>query len=142
MSEVHKGERMYQQVTVVGRLGRDPELKYTPEGVPVASFSVACDRKRGGADGEQVDETLWVQVSAWRRLAETCSQYLHKGSAVLVVGELKPDPQTGGPRVWTGRDGQPRASFEVTAGVVRFLPGGGDGASAEQAQPEQDEIPF
>ena len=132
---------MYQKVIIVGNLGRDPELRYTPQGVPVVNFSVATNRRWTSADGSPGEETAWFRVTAWRRTAETCAQYLTKGRQVLVEGRLNPDPQTGGPRVWTGNDGASRASYEVTALAVRFL--GGRGVPSEQAGPiEEEEIPF
>jgi single-strand DNA-binding protein len=112
---------MYQSITIVGNLGKDPEMRYTPSGQAVTSFTVATNRKYTGANGETVKETVWFRVSAWGKLGEVANQYLHKGSKVLVEGRLTADPATGGPRVWTGQDGSMRASFEISAGVVRFL---------------------
>jgi single-strand DNA-binding protein len=111
---------MYQRIVLVGNLGRDPEMRYTPNGTPVTSFSVATNRKYTGSDGQLKDETLWFRISVWGKQAETCNQYLTKGQKVLVEGSLSGD-ETGGPRVWTGQDGKPRASFEVRAQTVRFL---------------------
>ena len=140
---------MYHTVIVAGHLGRDPELRYTGDGTPVASFSVATSRRFSRQDGTSRDETVWFRVTVWRRQAEVCNQYLQKGRQVLVEGELKPDPETGGPRVWQGNDGTSRASYEITARTVRFLGGRGDAAPAEdaggslQAPPaDEDEIPF
>jgi single-strand DNA-binding protein len=141
-------ERMYQKVTIVGNLGNDPEMRYTPSGVPVTRFSVATNRRWTTAEGEQGEETAWFRVSAWRRLAETCNQYLSKGRQVLVEGRLVPDSETGGPRVWTGNDGVARASYELNALNVKFL---GTKAEREEALPpempqpseeSEDEIPF
>lgn len=126
---------MYQKVTIVGNLGRDPEMRYTPSGVPVTHFSVATNRRWTSADGTPGEETAWFRVSAWSRLAETCNQYLSKGRQVLVEGRLVPDPDTGGPRVWTGNDGVARASFEVRALTVKFL--GGRGEREEQPLPPE-----
>ena len=106
---------MYQQITLVGNLGRDPEMRYTPSGVAVTSFSVAVNRSWTGQDGQRQDRTTWFRISAWRRLAETCNQYLTKGQRVLVVGELEE------PNTWTDREGNTRASLEVTARTVRFM---------------------
>ncbi len=106
---------MYQQITLVGNLGRDPEMRYTPSGVAVTSFSVAVNRSWTGQDGQRQDKTTWFRISAWRRLAETCSQYLTKGQRVLVVGEVEE------PNTWTDREGNTRASLDVTAQTVRFL---------------------
>ena len=82
---------MYQQITLIGNLGRDPEMRYTPTGLPVTSFTMAVSRNWVGQDGQRQEKTIWFRVTAWRKLAETASQYLRKGSKVLVVGELE-DP--------------------------------------------------
>ncbi|GAB4537738.1 MAG: single-stranded DNA-binding protein [Anaerolineae bacterium] len=139
---------MYHKVIIVGNLGNDPEMRYTPDGTPVTHFSVATNYRRNRPDGTPYEETTWFRVTAWRQLAETCNQYLSKGRQVLVEGRLKPD-ENGGPRIWTGNDGQPRASFEVTALTVKFLGGRGEGADSsisfqEPPPPElgEDEIPF
>ena len=140
---------MYHKIIIAGNLGGDPEMRYTPDGTPVTNFSVATNRRRSNPDGTQNEETVWFRVTAWRQLAELCNQYLSKGRQVLVEGRMSPDRDTGGPRVWTGNDGQPRASFEVTALTVRFLGGRGEGvdttvSSQEPPPPEmgEDEIPF
>jgi single-strand DNA-binding protein len=132
---------MYQQLTIVGNLGGDPTMKFLPNGTPVTNFSVATNRRWTGSDGQQQEETTWFRVSAFGRLAETCNEYLSTGRQVLVVGRLRPDDD-GGPRVWEGNDGQPRASFEVTAQTVQFL-GGQSGPQRPQKQAEEDEsVPF
>jgi single-strand DNA-binding protein len=139
---------MYQKVIIVGYLGRDPEMRYTSDGTPVTNFSVATNRKWTNADGSQGEETAWFRVTAWRRLAETCNQYLQKGRQVLVEGQLKPDPATGAPRIWTGNDGVARAQYELRAFTVQFLGGRGAAPPSEapgtpEAPPEEgEEIPF
>jgi single-strand DNA-binding protein len=139
---------MYQKLFIVGNLGRDPELRYTPDGTPVCDFSVAANRRWTNADGSPGEETVWFRVTAWRRLAETCGQYLRKGRQVMIEGRLQADPDTGGPRVWTGNDGAARASFEVTAATVKFLGGRGEeaaeaGAPADEPPaPAEEDIPF
>ena len=140
---------MYQKVIIAGNLGSDPEMRYMSDGTAVTNFSVATNRRwTNKASGEQNEETIWFRVSVWGRQAETTNEYLSKGRQVLVEGRMKPDPQTGGPRIWTGQDGAPRASFEITADTVRFIggrEGGGiaadDSGGAAPAQ-EEDEIPF
>lgn len=112
---------MFQQITIVGNLGRDPEMRYTPSGVPVASFSVATSRKFQGADGQWQEKTVWFRVTAWRKTAETVSQYLTKGSKVLIIGELEE------PRTWVDKDGNTQASLDVTAQTIRFLSARGEG---------------
>ncbi|MFB0547157.1 MAG: single-stranded DNA-binding protein [Anaerolineae bacterium] len=139
---------MYQKVIIIGNLGRDPEMRYTPDGKPVTQLSVATNRKwTDQSSGESREETIWWRVSVWGKQAETCNQYLVKGQQVLVEGRMRPDPQTGGPRIWTRSDGTPGASFELTARTVRFLakPRGAveEGPPYEEAPPvEEEEIPF
>ena len=140
---------MFQQLTIVGYLGNDPDMRFTPSGQAVTSFSVATSRKYTNNSGQQVDETIWFRISVWGAQAESCNQYLAKGRPVLVVGRLRPDPQTGNPRVYTRQDGSTGASFEVNAITVQFLPSGGKGASSyvedfgdEEGGAEKDEIPF
>ncbi|NLE43903.1 MAG: single-stranded DNA-binding protein [Chloroflexi bacterium] len=140
---------MYQKLIIIGNLGRDPEMRFTPDGTPVTTFPVASNRQWSNPDGSRGEETTWFRVTAWRRLAETCNQYLKKGRSVLVEGQLRPDPATGGPRVWTGNDGLPRAQYEITALTVKFLGGRGEGAPSdapggfeEPPAEDTDEIPF
>jgi single-strand DNA-binding protein len=140
---------MYQKIIIAGYLGRDPEMRYTPSGNAVTNFSVATNRKWTNQDGSPGEETIWFRVSAWGKLAETCNQYLSKGRPVLIEGRMNPDPQTGGPRIWTGNDGQPRASYEMTALTMRFLGRGdqaGVGPPLDTEEPpgmvEADDIPF
>ncbi|MDO9130591.1 MAG: single-stranded DNA-binding protein [Anaerolineales bacterium] len=139
---------MYQTTIIVGNLGRDPEMRYTPSGQAVTSFSVATNRQYTNNAGETVKETIWFRVSAWGKRAESCNQYLKKGSKVLVEGRLTADPATGGPRIWTGQDGSARASFEVSAQTVTFLSSRGEGEApiadegAGFAVAEEPDIPF
>ena len=119
---------MYQKVIIAGYLGRDPEMRYTPSGQAVTNLSVATSRRWSDRDGNSQEETIWWRVAVWGKMAETCNQYLFKGRPVLIEGRVRPDPVTGGPRIWTDKDGQPRASYEVNAISVRFLGGNGGGA--------------
>jgi single-strand DNA-binding protein len=123
---------MYQRLVLVGNLGRDPEMRYTPNGTAVTSFSVATSRKYTTADGQQKEETAWFRISVFGKQAEACNQYLAKGRKVLVEGALVPD-ENGGPRIWTGQDGKAHASFEVRASTVRFLDPKRDSAAAPEA---------
>lgn len=129
---------MYQRLVIVGRLGRDPEQGFTSDGTPVTSFSVATDRRWTDASGQQQERTVWFRVTAWRRLAETCAEYLSKGRLVLVEGELTE------PRPYEGRDGEWRASLDVTANSVKFLGGGpqAEGERDEVRPLDDDELPF
>ena len=139
---------MYQKIVIVGNLGRDPEMRYTPSGQAVTNFSVATNLRYTSSAGEKVDETIWFRVSAWGRLAETCNQYLKKGRKVLVEGRLTADNATGGPRIWTDNAGQPRASFEISAITVQFLSGRGEEDGFQQAgdfagpHHAEEDIPF
>ena len=110
---------MYNKLILVGRLGSDPVMRFTPSGQAVTSFSVATD-KQYTQDGQTVKDTTWFRVTAWGKLGETCNKYLQKGKLVLVEGRLTPD-KDGGPRIWTDNEKQPRASYEVTAEAVKFL---------------------
>ena len=136
---------MYQKVTVIGNLGGDPEMRYTPSGTAVTNFNMATNRKWTNQDGSSGEETIWFRVAAWGKLGEVCNQYLSKGRQVYVEGRMTPDKATGGPRVWTGQDGQPRASYEITATEVKFLSGvggGGEAGAPEAPGMTEDEIPF
>lgn len=139
---------MYHTIIVVGHLGRDPEMRYTPSGQAVTNFSVATSRQYKGSDGNQVKETTWFRISAWGKQAETCNQYLHKGSKVLVEGRLIPDLDTGGPKTFTRQDGTTGAAFEVSASTVRFLSSRGEDGDGDEdyggggGGAGKDEIPF
>ncbi len=139
---------MYHTIIIVGNLGRDPEMRFTPGGQAVTNFSVATSRQYTGNDGQLVKETIWFRVSTWGKLAETCNQYLRKGRKVLVEGRLVPDKDSGGPRIWTKQDGTAAASFEVSASTVRFLSARGeddDGTAINDVASHSDDagdIPF
>lgn len=127
---------MYHKIIAVGRAGRDAEMRYTPDGTAVASFSMATNRKWNRHDGSQGEETIWFKITAWRGLADICHKYVHKGKEVLVEGRLKPD-ESGNPRVWTGNDGVSHASYEITAETIKLL--GGRDSQSEQGEQEQGE---
>ena len=141
---------MYQQITIVGYLGGDPEMRYTPSGVPVTNFNVATSRRWTNQDGTPGKETTWFRVTTWGKQAETCNQYLSKGRLVLVEGRVGGDrlSQEDGstqivPHAWVGQDGEPRAQFGITARVVSFL---GERETAAPGGPagemEPEDIPF
>ena len=111
------------KIIVIGNLGRDPEMRYTPSGQTVTSFSVASNR-RYTTNGEQREETEWFNVSAWGRLAETCNQYLTKGQQVYVEGQLRS-------RTYQANDGQTRFSNDIFLTDVQFL--GNRGGGGDQA---------
>ena len=141
---------MYQKITIVGNLGRDPEMRYMGDGTAVTNFSVATSRRWTNQAGEPVDETTWFRVSVWGRQAETTNQYLAKGRKVLVEGRLVPDRETGGPKLFTRQDGSVGSSFEIRALEVKFLSGrdemAGNGerdvSSIGGENVSEDDIPF
>ena len=121
---------MYQKLIIVGNCGADPSMKYSVDGKPNTTFSVATSRKAGDKD-----ETTWFRVSVWGNQAEPCNQYLRKGSKVLVEGALRADG-AGNPRVYERKDGLGwAASFEVVASSVKFLSGKDEPAV-------NDDVPF
>ena len=125
---------MLNLMIAIGRLGADPTMRYTPNGHAVTSFSVATNRSYTNGDGEKKTETEWVQVVAWRQLAEICNQYLAKGRLVAVVGRL----QT---RTWEDEAGAKHYRTEIVAQTVRILdkkPGNGEGAAAEVLEEGED----
>ena len=109
---------MYQQITIIGNLGRDPESKQAKNGKQYAQLSVAASRSLG--QGQK--ETIWFSVTAWEKTAQYLCNYAQKGTLVMVTGRLNPDP-TGCPRIWTDQSGNARAAFEVTASEVKILNG-------------------
>ncbi len=140
---------MYHTMIIVGNVGKDPEMRYTPSGQAVTSFSVATNRKYTAGNGEQVSETIWFRISTWGKTAEICNQYIKKGSKVLIEGRLTPDKTTGGPRIWSRQDGTAGATFEVTATTVRFLGSRDENDGSMNAPqdssgelPPEDDIPF
>ena len=131
---------MYQKTIIVGNLGRDPEMRYTPSGKAVTNFTVAVNRKWTNQSGEQQEKTTWFRVAAWDKLGEMCNQYLSKGRLVLVEGEVEA-------KAWTSQEGEARASLELSARNVRFLGGGQassyEGGAASGGSPAgEDDIPF
>ncbi len=146
---------MYQRLVLVGNLGRDPEMRYSPNGTAVTNMSVATSRKWTDAQGQLKEETAWFRVSVFGKQAETCNQYLAKGRKVLVEGDLVIDEKTGGPRVYQRKDGSYGASFEVRATTVRFLSPKGEGGDnsgggmasvspipSEGGSMSEEELPF
>jgi single-strand DNA-binding protein len=116
---------MYHTIVLVGRLGREPELRTTPDGKAVCNLNIATDDGFGDKK-----KTVWFRVTVWDKQAENVNQYLHKGSQVLVEGRLNAG-DNGTPRVYERQDGTHGASYEVTAQTVRFL-----GGKTEQAETE------
>lgn len=126
---------MFQEITIVGNVGGDPEMRYTPDGTPVTSFSVATSRKFKNGQGVMVEQTTWHRVACWRKLAEVCAEHVKRGNRVLVTGTVEA-------RAWLdGRSGEPRASLEVNAGTVRFLGGPDERNRATGVPPTADKQP-
>ena len=123
----------YLRLIVVGNLGRDPEMRYMPDGTPVTNISVATTRKWNNPDGSKGEETTWIRVTLWHKNAENAAQYLKKGSKVLVEGRLNPDKTTGGPKIWTKQDGSAGASYEMTADRIVYLSSKTEGTGAASA---------
>jgi len=154
---------MFHRVTLIGHVGQDPQMRYTPDGTPVTNISVATKTQLGketnpqcpagwkeSYNGRYWEMTTWWRVTFWRKQAETVNNIVTKGMLVFVEGEIKGEAANGqqNPRVWTGNDGVAKASFELTARNIKFLTSraeGGAEAPAGDAPPggfEEDEIPF
>lgn len=126
---------MINNCMFIGRLGRDPESRFTQSGKTVVNFSIACSEKRGGEE-----YTEWVNIVVWDKLGEICAQYLQKGSLVYISGRM----QT---RKWQDQSGTDRYTTEIVAREMKMLGGKSDGKQAQQWNPQQppmdsDEIPF
>lgn len=143
----------FNKIIIVGNLGRDPELRYTPQGTPVCQFSVATNERRKDKTGEWQDQTTWFRVSLWGRQAETASQYLTKGRQVYIEGRLRVEE-------FIDREGRTRYTLEVNGTDMHFIGGArpddglvdrpiavGAGAGAgvgAEAAPDipEDDVPF
>jgi single-strand DNA-binding protein len=127
------------KVMLIGNVGTDPEMRFTPSGNPVTSFRLATSRVYTTSDGERKQETEWFTVVAWRKLAESCNQFLTKGQRVYVEGNIRT-------RNWEGRDGQKRTAVEVIANRVLFLdrqavaPLPSEELPTEPVEPVEDEV--
>jgi len=144
---------MFNKVFLIGRLGQDPEMRYTPSGTAVTSFTLATDRKFRDKDGNLQEETTWHDIVCWGKTAEFVAEYIHKGRLVFIEGELRRE-------TWDDRNGQKRVSVKINAKNVQALewgdrgskpsPGGG-GGSRKPTPPEpppsdfgetEDDVPF
>lgn len=129
------------KLLLIGRVGGDPEMRFTPDGVAVTTFSLAANRNSRQQDGSYKEETEWFRVSAWRKLAETCNQFLTKGKLIYVEGSLRT-------RTYDAKDGQKRVSLDVTAEKVLFLDKQGgvqlppEEGRAIEGDIEPDDMPF
>jgi len=123
------------KIMLIGNVGSDPEMRYTPNGKAVTSFRMATNYRYSGPDGERREETEWFRVSVWGRQAESCNQFLSKGRRVYVEGRLRS-------RNWEGQDGQTRTSLEVSANRVIFLDRAGPVSLSEEGEIEPEDLPF
>ena len=125
------------KVILVGNVGRDPEIRYTQSGTPVANFSLATTDRFKNRSGENEERTEWHRIVAWARLAEICGEYLHKGRQVYIEGRL----QT---RDWEDRDGNKRYTTEIVAQNMQMLGRRGDfvegGGSPGGSAPDRDSV--
>ena len=112
----------FNKIIIIGNLGRDPELRYTPQGAAVCSFSMATNEKRRDKSGEMQDTTTWFKVTLWRERAETAAKYLTKGSPVYIEGRLRIEE-------WTDRDNNNRYTLDVQATDMQFIGSRADGTS-------------
>jgi len=119
------------KILVIGNVGSDPEMRYTPNGTAVTSFSLATNRVYTTASGERREETEWFTVNAWGREAENSNQYVTKGMKIYAEGRLKTD-------TWTGNDGQNRFRLQINADRILFLDRSGE---FSQAKPEENAQP-
>lgn len=128
---------MLNKVMLIGRLGKDPEMRYTASGDPVASFSVAVEEKWKNKDGEKMERVTWVDVVAWKKLATISGEYLQKGSKVYIEGKLQK-------REWEAEGGGKRSKMEVIAGSILFLDTNKNGSREEREENPfgGDETPF
>lgn len=128
--------RGLNKIMIIGRLGRDPEMRYTPSGKPVTSFTVATSRTWNTSEGERRVETEWFNVVAWGNLAEICKQHLSKGQQVYIEGRL----QT---RNWDDSEGTKHTSIEIVANEMIMLSERRESeGSSESESVEEDEFPF
>lgn len=126
--------RGLNRIQLIGHLGRDAEMRYTPSGAPVTEFSLAVNRRRRGQDGQWIEETDWFRVICWNRLAEFADQYLKRGMRVYVDGRLQI-------RRFTGNDGVERTAVEVIANDIIMLSARPEEqAGAEAPEPEEPEL--
>lgn len=120
---------MYQKTIIIGRLTRDPEMRYMTDGTAITNMSVAVDDRKKDASGGYTKHTTWFKVSAWGKQGENAHQYLSKGKLVYVEGTLKSDA-SGNPATFTKNDGSTGASYELTAREIKYLsPAGENGGS-------------
>lgn len=125
---------MYQQITIVGNVGKDPEMKYTPQGIAVCNFNVAVNKTIGKGDDKK-EEVTWFRVTVWRERAEIAAQYVRKGMKILVIGEVKA-------RAYLDKSGAAQATLELTASDFKFLSSRAETEGAKPTSPDEtDDLP-
>jgi len=107
---------MYNKATLIGRVGRDPRMKYIADGTAAATFSMATDESYKDKSGQKVQNTTWHNIVAWKKLAEICTQYLHKGSLIFIEGKIQN-------RSYDGKDGVKKYTSEIVASTMKMLGG-------------------
>lgn len=132
---------MYQQTTIIGNVGSEPQMRYLPDGTAVTNFSVAANKNWKDSNGVDHQVTTWFRVSTWGKQAEVMNQHLQSGALIMVTGELQPDTATGGPRTYVRKDGTVAASYELRANQVKFLSSKPLNGNAT-AEGESDDVPY
>jgi single-strand DNA-binding protein len=133
---------MYNQIVLIGNLGNDPELREVAGGIPLATFRMAVNRQWTTAEGQTQEKTNWFNITAWRRQAEFVKQYFAKGRPIMIVGEIS------GSRTYTDREGNMRATIDVTAHEIRFVEGrrddyeGAKTVNGERPETAEHKVPF
>ena len=125
----------FNKIILVGNLGRDPELRYTPQGVAVCDFSIATNERKRDKSGEFQEVATWFRVTLWRQQAENAAKYLSKGRQVYIEGRLSLEE-------WTDRDGNTRQTLQVQGTDMQFLGGRGDGGGQESGAGSSGEAEF
>lgn len=130
---------MAAKLIIVGNVGQDPEMRYTPTGDAVVNFSIATNRQWNDSEGNKKKETTWFRISFWRGAAETINQYVRKGTPLYIEGRLRAEPE-----VYERKDGSWATSYEVTGDRFEFISGTGNGEQRESAPSHEDpdDIPF
>jgi len=129
MSSVNK-------LILIGNVGSEPEMRFTPSGRPVTSFSLATNKKYSTSDGERKEETNWFKITTWGKLAETCNEFVSKGMSIYAEGAVRLDE-------WEGEDGQKRSRMVLTANQIQFLtPRKQNGEVPQETEGELEDVPF
>lgn len=128
----------YDNTIAVGKVGKDAEMRYSPDGTAVTSFSIAVDRSYK-KDNETIKRTIWYKITVWGKLAEVCKD-VKKGDTIMAIGNLEADWSTGSPRIWNKQDGESGSSFDLKANEIKFLSRKQESQTGKPA--EEKEFPF